>query len=276
MAARSTVGSENTRGGSGRESWASQDVYAVMLSFAAGSVDALCYLGLGRIFTANQTGNLVLLGLAISQGHGLDAGRSVASLVGFTIGVVVANVLSVPVEPPPRGSVAVTRALALESVALLVLTLWGTVAQPTTASVAILPYVALMASAMGLQNVVVRALGAPGVTGTAITSTLTLLTEAVGGRFAWPRRVSESGAPTHASAWRIGLLALVVGMYVGAAVVTGIAERMWLLAAGAIPTVTVALVMVANLRQRLSAPAPGTPNGSPSSYDAPSDEISGR
>jgi hypothetical protein len=46
---------------------------------------------------------------------------------------------------------------------------------------------------------------------------------------------------------RAGLLALVVGVYLLAAIVTGVAERAFLLAAAAIPTATVALVLVVAL-----------------------------
>src|SRR3989454_10880597 len=42
----------------------------LMLTWAAGSVDAISYLALDHVFTANMTGNTVLLGLAIGQGHG--------------------------------------------------------------------------------------------------------------------------------------------------------------------------------------------------------------
>ncbi len=38
----------------------------LMLTWAAGSVDAISYLGLGHVFTAMMTGNTVLLGLADS------------------------------------------------------------------------------------------------------------------------------------------------------------------------------------------------------------------
>src|ERR1700674_92004 len=56
------------------------------LTLAAGAVDAVSYLGLGRVFTANMTGNLVLLGLAIGQGQALEALRSVVAFVGFAAG----------------------------------------------------------------------------------------------------------------------------------------------------------------------------------------------
>lgn len=36
----------------------------LLLACAAGAIDAISYLGLGRVFTANMTGNTVLLSLA--------------------------------------------------------------------------------------------------------------------------------------------------------------------------------------------------------------------
>ena len=45
----------------------------LLLSLAAASLDAISYLGLGRVFTAMMTGNTVLLGLALAQGEVLAA-----------------------------------------------------------------------------------------------------------------------------------------------------------------------------------------------------------
>ena len=38
----------------------------LVLTFSTGLVDAVSYLGLGRVFTANMTGNIVLLGFGIA------------------------------------------------------------------------------------------------------------------------------------------------------------------------------------------------------------------
>jgi uncharacterized membrane protein YoaK (UPF0700 family) len=57
----------------------------VMLSLAAGCVDAVGYLGLGQIFVANMTGNTELLG----QAEARAALRAVVALVGFIVGVAV-------------------------------------------------------------------------------------------------------------------------------------------------------------------------------------------
>ena len=47
-----------------------RDSLLLALSFAAGYVDALSYLGLSRVLTANMTGNTVLLAIDLAQ---LDA-----------------------------------------------------------------------------------------------------------------------------------------------------------------------------------------------------------
>src|SRR5436309_12530261 len=62
----------------------------VGLTFAAGSVDAISYLALGRVFTANMTGNIVLLGLAVAQSLGPQTERSVVALAAFAAGVAIA------------------------------------------------------------------------------------------------------------------------------------------------------------------------------------------
>ena len=38
------------------------------LTFTTGLVDGVSYLGLGHVFTANMTGNIVLLGFGIAGG----------------------------------------------------------------------------------------------------------------------------------------------------------------------------------------------------------------
>ena len=42
----------------------------LLLCMTSGIVDVIGYIGLGHVFTANMTGNIVLLGLAI--GHRKD------------------------------------------------------------------------------------------------------------------------------------------------------------------------------------------------------------
>ena len=66
----------------------------VLLSVAAGCVDAVSYLGLGHVFTANMTGNTVLLGLSLGQADWQAVLRSSMALLGFSIGVAVGTLIA--------------------------------------------------------------------------------------------------------------------------------------------------------------------------------------
>jgi uncharacterized membrane protein YoaK (UPF0700 family) len=46
------------------------DRWLLVLAAVAGSIDGVSYLKLGEVFTANMTGNTVLLGLAAGQANG--------------------------------------------------------------------------------------------------------------------------------------------------------------------------------------------------------------
>ena len=56
------------------------------LTFTTGLVDAVSYLGLGRVFTANMTGNIVFLGFGIAGSGGLPVLAPIVSLVAFLVG----------------------------------------------------------------------------------------------------------------------------------------------------------------------------------------------
>jgi uncharacterized membrane protein YoaK (UPF0700 family) len=58
----------------------------LLLTCAAGYVDAIGYRGLDRVFTANMTGNTVLLGLALAEADSQAALRAGLALVGFLVG----------------------------------------------------------------------------------------------------------------------------------------------------------------------------------------------
>ncbi|MFF7443053.1 YoaK family protein [Streptomyces sp. NPDC008122] len=60
----------------------------VALTVTTGVVEAVSFLVLGPVFTAMQTGNLLLLGFAITGQGGLSVAASSASLGGFAVGAV--------------------------------------------------------------------------------------------------------------------------------------------------------------------------------------------
>src|SRR3712207_3247055 len=59
------------------------------LTVVTGLVDAVSFLGLGRVFTANMTGNVVFLAFAVAGAPGLSIPRSLASLIAFLAGAAI-------------------------------------------------------------------------------------------------------------------------------------------------------------------------------------------
>ncbi len=58
----------------------------IAFTVVSGLVDAVSYLGLGHVFTANMTGNIVILGFAAAGGPGFSVLASLTSLGCFLAG----------------------------------------------------------------------------------------------------------------------------------------------------------------------------------------------
>ncbi len=80
-----------------------RDRLLLALTFVAGWVDAVAYLGLGRVFTANMTGNLVLLGINAGQDQLPATIRSSVALACFALGALVGGVLTRGAREVARG-----------------------------------------------------------------------------------------------------------------------------------------------------------------------------
>src|SRR5580658_6840581 len=61
-------------------------VVLLAMTAATGIVDAVSFLGLGHVFTANMTGNIVLLGFRLGGASGISLSRSVIALFCFMLG----------------------------------------------------------------------------------------------------------------------------------------------------------------------------------------------
>jgi len=163
-------------GGKGRPrslSLGGRDAMVLMLTWAAGSVDAISYLGLGRVFTANMTGNAVLLGLAIGQGQGFAALRSVVALAGFAIGAAIGAVIVERAQKGGEWPPGVSAALAVEGVILGIFALAWHFPWAVRSGGVVYALIALSAVAMGIQSAAIRHLNVPGIATTYITGTLT-------------------------------------------------------------------------------------------------------
>jgi uncharacterized membrane protein YoaK (UPF0700 family) len=142
----------------------------LVLTFTTGVVDAASYLGLGHVFTANMTGNIVLLGFGIAGSGGLPVVSPLVSLVAFLAGSVLGARLA--------GS-AVAHPMHLARSLLVEFTVVG-LAALLAISVTITPdrlsgdlVIALLAFGMGARNATVKRIGFPDLTTTVLTMTLT-------------------------------------------------------------------------------------------------------
>jgi len=64
-------------------------VLMLVLTFTTGINDAVGYLGLDKVFTGNMTGNVVILGMAISGVDGLPVLGPALALAGFLLGAAI-------------------------------------------------------------------------------------------------------------------------------------------------------------------------------------------
>jgi uncharacterized membrane protein YoaK (UPF0700 family) len=73
-------------------------------------VDAVCYVGLGHVFTANMTGNVVVLGFALAGARGFSMSECLTSLAAFLIGAVGGGLLNQRISN--RGRLLITAMVA--------------------------------------------------------------------------------------------------------------------------------------------------------------------
>jgi uncharacterized membrane protein YoaK (UPF0700 family) len=137
----------------------------LVLTFTTGLVDAVSYLGLGHVFTANMTGNVVFLGFGIAGGTGLPVVAPIVSLVAFLIGAAAGAAVATRMEE--RDPDHLTRALGIETALVAV------AADVDPGRLSGYVVIALLALAMGSRNATVRRLGVPDLTTTVLTMTLT-------------------------------------------------------------------------------------------------------
>jgi uncharacterized membrane protein YoaK (UPF0700 family) len=185
-----------------------RDALLLTLTAAAGSADAVSYLGLGRVFTANMTGNLVLLGIAIGQAQLVGAVRSVTAFAAFILGVLVGVRVTAKTEPATTWPRSVTVVLLGELGLLVVLFAGWEIATGRPGPLALNIMIALSAASMGMQTAAARRLGVEAVTTTFVTGMLTgLIAELAGVR---PGR-------SHWTLWAATLACMVIGAAAGAA-----------------------------------------------------------
>lgn len=208
----------------------------LVLTFSTGVVDAIGYLGLDKVFTANMTGNVVILAMGLTGQDGLPIVGPIVALAGFVVGATAAGrfLRGVPKGWHRRDTWVLSIVAALLLVALVPTAFAASIpAEPAIA----LPVTALLAIAMGMQAGAARHIAVTDVTTVVITSTLAAL--AFDSRFGrstgqtWFRRLAAvvllalgalSGAALLLVAFWLGL-ALAAALLVAVAVLGAVGGR---------------------------------------------------
>jgi uncharacterized membrane protein YoaK (UPF0700 family) len=205
----------------------------MVLTTASGIVDAVSYLGLGHVFTANMTGNVVLLGFAVAGAPGFSVLASIVSIGSFLVGAVAAGRIGLVVTSRSRQLVTamIIEGLLSGVAAVVSASVSGRIDSGSTRYVII----AILAFSMGVRNSTVRRLAVPDVTTTVLTMTLTGLaadSSLAGGH--------NPKAGRRASA----VAAMLVGAFVGALLFLHQGPT-WPLATGAVIVLATTAVFVA-------------------------------
>jgi uncharacterized membrane protein YoaK (UPF0700 family) len=143
----------------------------LVLTFSTGLVDAVSYLGLGRVFTANMTGNVVLLGFGIAGSKGLPVLAPLVSLGAFLAGSALGGALAV--RAGDRHPQHVARAFSIEVGLVLAAAIVAAAIDVRPGTFSAGAVIALLGLAMGVRNATVRRLGVPDLSTTVLTMTLT-------------------------------------------------------------------------------------------------------
>jgi uncharacterized membrane protein YoaK (UPF0700 family) len=184
-------------------------VFALLaLTFGAGLLDAVGFLGLGQVFIANQTGTVLLLGFAAAGAGGLDVLGLGTSLAGYLVGALIGGRIATGGMGPQARWFAVSLGLEtglVAAAAAVVILGPGAGAEPVRYLV-----IALLGVAMGLRAATILRLGISDITTTVVSRVLAALAA----------DSSLAGGKNVEALPRLGgVVALVAGAAVGAVLV---------------------------------------------------------
>ena len=149
--------------------------YALLgMTAVTGLVDAVSFLSLGRVFTANMTGNIVLLAFATAHVSGLSIARSSTALLSFLVGAIFGGRIMARASAEAQIRFA-AQAFLLEVAFLFAASFCGIGYRGNLLEHSFQPFalIALTALAMGTRNAAVRKLAIPDLTTTVLTLTIT-------------------------------------------------------------------------------------------------------
>jgi uncharacterized membrane protein YoaK (UPF0700 family) len=161
------------------------------LTFSTGIIDAVGYLGLDRVFTGNMTGNVVILGMALTGADGLPIVGPIIALVLFMVGAATSGFT---LRGQPAGWSNRTTGLFATVGVILLAAAVPMLTVPDPVEPLKLAVTGALGLAMGMQAGAARQIGVKDVTTVVVTSTIVGLAfdSVFGARtkgHPWPRRV---------------------------------------------------------------------------------------
>jgi uncharacterized membrane protein YoaK (UPF0700 family) len=211
------------------------------ITVVSGLNDAVSYLGLGRVFTANMTGNIVVLGFAAAAAPGFSVRATLTSIGVFLVGAVIAGAMARSIQ---SRRTLLLRALWIEAIFTAAAAVVAGLGPDIGAGWQRYSMIALLAFAMGVRNSMVRRLSIPDVTTTVLTGTLTGL--AADSKLA--------GGNNERAGRRVGaVLSMFAGAFVGALLLRHI-NAVWPLGISSGVVAVAALILMLRPRDELEAP----------------------
>jgi uncharacterized membrane protein YoaK (UPF0700 family) len=171
------------------------------LTWVTGMIDAVSYLGLGRVFTANTTGNVVLLGFGFAAAAGLPVVAPLVSMGAFVVGAAAGGRLAAQVGERRRRHFGIALGAETALLAIATIVVAATTVHPRSGPAYLA--IGILALAMGIRNATVRKLAVPDLMTTVLTMTITGL-------------VADSAVGTRTTQRAGRRLASVVAMLLGA------------------------------------------------------------
>src|SRR5260370_31458840 len=149
--------------------------YAMVgMDAVSGLVDGVSFLSVGHIFTANMTGNVVILAFAVAHAPGVSVARSLTALVAFFFGATVGGRILIRARTDALlQSALLIFALEIGFLAAAMFAALGHNGVFEYASAPLYTIILCTALALGMRNAALRQLAVADLTTTVLTLTIT-------------------------------------------------------------------------------------------------------
>jgi uncharacterized membrane protein YoaK (UPF0700 family) len=209
----------------------------LVLTFVTGIVDAVCFLALGHVFAAMQTGNVIFLGLGVAGVSGAPVLAPLVALGAFLVGGSAAALL-----PRPASGSGLRLAMAGEIGLLSVAAVLAALVDVEPGELSAYLLIAMLSVAMGLRNTIARQIGDPNLATTVLNLTLSAFVSHT------PTAIASEG--------ELGLRGAAIAAILAGAVAGALLLKVSLALAIATAAAVVVAAAVSNRGSRSEAPPP--------------------